>query len=199
MDKLFLIIITHVININVSQLKTYIGLDSLSAGSEISFFDAQFTEKGIYYGTYKDNILIVSNKKALQFYYKDASTFEKTISTLAPNIEVTALTLDDANNFYGYSLIKDGVRQRVKAGTDTEVFVDEGKPIPEEEALLKANLISGNELETMKAKHGEAYTNKQIGYEVGKRVAIKLLTHFFGNNMDEVAENLNKVLLIEYK
>ena len=32
MDKLFLIIITHIININVGQLKTYIGLDSLSAG-----------------------------------------------------------------------------------------------------------------------------------------------------------------------
>ena len=51
----------------------------------------------------------------------------------------------------------------------------------------------------MKKEHDANYANKQIEYEVGKRIPIKLLNRFFGNNIDEVAETLNKVLLIEYQ
>ena len=199
MDKLFLIIITHVMNVNVTQLKTFIGFDKLSAGSEVSFFDAQLVNRGMFYGTYQDNIIIISNKLSLSFYYKDPSEFEKQLLLYAPKSDITVLTLDDRNSFYGYALIKDGVRQRVKAGTDTEVFVDVGKNLNEEDVLLQSNLIPADELDAMKKEHDANYVNKQIEYEVGKRIPIKLLTRFFGNNIDEVAETLNKILLIEYQ
>src|SRR5437899_11707173 len=121
--KLYLIIISNATNINATDLPEKIGLNTLRPTKEISLLEAQYSHKTCI-GKYGDNIYIVSDDLVFKFYDKKPSDFEKKVSATFPNSEIAVLTLNSTVDLYGFNIIKNGQRQRVKSGADFDLYVD---------------------------------------------------------------------------
>ena len=194
MDKFYLIIITHALNMSVATVKAKLGLDNLKPITEISFYNAQSVDKGICIGKYEDKILIVSQEKIFGLFGKDVTPFEKGITELFPKSEIAALTLYDTVDLYGYSIIQDGKRVRVKSGADSKVYIDIGDKLKEENDVLKTEIFSPDEMKEMKQKYTSKEVERFVENEVGVRVTHALLLKYFNNY-----EVLDKIQLTEYQ
>jgi hypothetical protein len=194
MDKFYLIIITHALNMSIANVKAKLGLDDLKPIAEVSFYNAQSIEKGVCIGKYDDKILIVSQDKIFGFYEREVAPFEKHITSLFPDSEIAALTLYDTVDLYGYSISQNGKRIRVKSGADSEVYINTGNKLKEEDDVLKEEIFSADEMKEMKQK----YTSKEVEHfvenEVGVRVTHALLLRYFNNY-----EVFDKIRLTEYQ
>jgi hypothetical protein len=194
MDKLYLIIITHALSVNLATVKAKLGVDTLKFIKEINLYDAQSIDKGICIGKYDDKIIIVSQDKVFGFYEKDLVPFEKQLTGLFPNSEIVALTLDDTVDLYGYSIIQDGKRFRVKSGADSEVYIDVGNKLKEEDDVLKKDIFSPDEMKEMKQKYTSKEVERFVENEVGVRVTYALLLRYFNNY-----QVFDKIQLTEYQ
>jgi hypothetical protein len=194
MDKFYLIIITHALNMSIANVKAKLGLDTLKPIAEVSFYNAQSIDKGICIGKYDDKILIVSQDRIFGFYEKEATSFEMQMTSLFPNSEIAALTLYDTVDLYGYSIIQDGKRVRVKSGADSEVYIDVGNRLKEEEDVLKKEIFSADEMKEMKQKYTSKEVERFVENEVGVRVTHALLLRYFNNY-----QVFDKIQLTEYQ
>ncbi|HTD42366.1 MAG TPA: hypothetical protein VK671_17165 [Mucilaginibacter sp.] len=194
MDKFYLIIITHALNMSIANVKAKLGLDSLKPIAEVSFYNAQSIDKGVCIGKYDDKILVVSQDRVFGFYEKEASLFEKQITSLFPDSEIAALTLYDTVDLYGYSIIRGGKRVRIKSGADSEVYIDIGNKLKEEDDVLKEVIFSPDEMKEMQQKYSSKEVERFVENEVGVRVTHALLLKYFDNY-----EVFDKMQLTEYQ
>jgi len=169
-------------------------LDNLKPITEVSFYSAQSVDKGICIGKYEDKILIVSQDRIFGWYEKEATPFERQIISLFPNSEIAALTLYDTVGLYGYSIIKDGKRVRIKSGADSEVYIDIGDKLKEEDDVIKKEIFSPDEMKEMKQKYTAGEVERFVENEVGVRVTSALLLRYFTNY-----EVFDKITLTEYQ
>jgi hypothetical protein len=194
MDKLYLIIITHALSANLATVKAKVEFDTLKLIKEINLYDAQSIDKGICIGKYDDKIVIVSQDKVFGFYEKEVTPFEKQLTVLFPNSEIAALTLYDIVDLYGYSIIQGGKRVRVKSGADSEIYIDIGNRLKEEDDVLKEDIFSPDEMKEMKQKYTSKEVERFVENEVGVRVTHALLLRYFNNY-----QVFDKIQLTEYQ
>lgn len=196
--KIYLIIISNANNINVSDVPKKIGYDSLKPTKEISLQEAQY-EKGISIGKYGDEIFIVSQDLVFKFYDKTPSEFEKKICDLFPNSEIAILTLNGTVDGYGYNIIKDGKRQRVKSGADLNVYVDYGNKLPEELAISKEKIFEDEDLEEIKAENSKEDVDKILDQAISINTTFRLTTRYFGKQLDEIGSDYHKIMVTLYE
>ena len=192
--KIYLIIISNANNINTSDVPKKIGLDNLKPTKEISIHDAQYA-KGTSIGKFGDKIFIVSQDLVFKFYDKTQSEFEKRICDSFPNSEIAILTLNGTVDLYGYNIIKDGKRQRVKSGADLELYVDYGAKLPEEIALSKEKIFDDEELKDIKGDNLKEDVKKIIDQEISIRTTFRLTKRYFGKQFDETGSDYEKILV----
>lgn len=195
--KLYLIIISNANNINTTDVPQKIGLDSVKA-TKISIHEAQYA-KGTSIGKYGDKIFIVSQDLVFKFYDKTASDFEKKICEAFPNSEIAILTLNGTVDLYGYNIIKNGKRQRVKSGADLDLYVDYGEQLPEEISLSKEKIFDDEELKEIKADNSKEQVKKILDQEISIRTTFRLTKRYFGKQFDEVGSDYEKIKMTLYE
>jgi len=196
--KLYLIVITNAAKISTAEVPEKIGVDNLSPKQEISLHQAQ-SAKGLFIGKHKDKLVIVSQDLVFDFYEKSPSDFEKKVLAAFPNSEIAVLTLNGTTDLYGYSIIKDGKRQRVKSGADLELYVDYGEKLQEEIDVLKEKLFDDDELQEMKEEYSKQELKKVIDQEVSIRAAFRLSKRYFGKAFDEAGSDFEKIKVTQYE
>lgn len=172
-----------------------IGLMKLKVVKEVSLFEAQFTRNLICAGRYEDKIILVYPEKLFDLLDEKVSPLEQVIVKTFPQSEVVILGLNSTVSLYGFSIINNGERQRIKCGADGDVYVDFGKELPEEAAIKKEQIFGVEETKEMQEGYDDEMIKKIIDNEVGIRVTSRLLQRFFG---EEVGTAFNKIRLIEY-
>jgi hypothetical protein len=133
------------------------------------------------------------------FYKPTISIIEKKIGILFPDSEISALTLYSAVEMYGYAIIKNTQRQRIKNGADSKVYIDYGDKIQEEKDLAQEEIFSKEELNEMKSDYSEEEVTRMMENEIGIRVTYRLLRRYFGKTDKEVYNNLDKIQFVEYQ
>lgn len=196
--KIYLIIISNANNINTADVPKKIGLDNLKPTKEISIHEAQYA-KGTSIGKYGDKIFIVSQDLVFKFYDKTPSDFEKKICDSFPNSEIAVLTLNGTVDLYGYNIIKDGKRQRVKSGADLELYVDYGEKLPEEITISKEKLFDDDELKEIKGDNTKEQVKKIIDQEISVRTTFRLTKRYLQKQFDETGSDYEKIMVTLYE
>ena len=196
--KIYLIVITNASNVNPSDVPQKIGLTDLKPRKEISIQEAQ-SINGISIGKYNDKIFIVSRSIISKFYDPTPSDFERKICDSFPNSDIAILALDGTVDLFGYNIIKNGKRQRVKAGADLDIFVDYGEKIEEEVALSKEKIFDDSELDEIKKNNTPETASKIIDQEIGIRTTFRLTRRYFGKEVDEPGSDYEKIRVTAYE
>ncbi|QQV04344.1 MULTISPECIES: hypothetical protein [Chryseobacterium] len=100
--KIYIIVITNSINIQLSEIPKKIGMENLSMKKEVTLMQAQYEDKGFSIGKYEDKIFIVSQQLVFDFLEKEDSDFKQKLLLSFPNSEIAVLTL--GYGVHGYSL-----------------------------------------------------------------------------------------------
>ncbi len=198
MDKLFLIIISAV-HLSVADVRAKLELGYLKPIDTLSLANAQTVANHISIGQQGDQIYIVSNNLASNFFHAQPSDFEERVRKNFPDAEVVVLELNDRVKLYGYAILKNGKRQRVKSGAENVVYIDEGKPLPEETAVVKETVFNKEELQDIKKKYTRQEANAIIGNAAGIKVIPVLLQHYLNADDDTVNTKINAIQLTEYQ
>ena len=196
--KIYLIAITNAANVNTTDVPKKIGLDNLKPTKEISIHEAQY-ESGVSIGKYGDKIFIVSSDLVFKFYDKTPSDFEKKLSAEFPNSEIAVITINQTSDLYGYSIIKNGKRQRTKSGADLELYVDYGDILPEEIEVSKEKLFDDEELKEMKEDYSKDELKKVIDQEISFRTTFRLTKRYFGLPFDHTGSDYEKIKVTKFE
>lgn len=201
--KIYIIAITNCANVNTTDIPNKIGFDELQSGKEISISEAQY-ENGISIGKYDDTIFIVSSELVFEFYNKKPSDLEQKMTKEFPNSEIAILTLNQTTDFYGYNIISNGKRQRVRSGVDSEIEIDMGKKLPEEleipkDPFFELFLEELNEFQSSDKDFTEKQMKAEIEQEIGIRTFFKLTSRYFKKPIDENGTDYNKIKVTKFE
>lgn len=196
--KIYLIIISNASNISTSEVPQKIGLGNLKPTIEISMGEAQY-ENGISIGKYGDKIFIVSQTYVFKFYDKTPSEFEKRLCESFPNSEIAVLTLNGTVDLYGYNIIKNSKRLRVKSGADLDLYIDFGDKLPEELAISNEKIFSDDELKDIKNDLSTKEFQKLLDQEISIRTTFRLTKRYFGKQVDEAGSDYEKIRVTLYE
>ena len=194
--KLYLIIISNAADTNPAEVPAKIGFKNLKPHDKINLSEAQRSEI-LSIGKHNGNIIIVSYQLVFQFYTQPPSDFEKKLIESFPNSEIAALTYNGTVDLYGYNIINNGERQRVKHGADLSIYIDEGEKLPEEIEISKGQLFDKEELEDMKQRLTKNELQEFIDEEISIRTTFRLTSRYFGKELDQM-ENLEEIMLTQY-
>ena len=190
--KIYLIAITNAANINTADVPKKLGLDNLKPTKEINIHEAQY-ERGISIGKYGDKIFIISSDLVFKFYDKKPSDLEKKLSAEFPNSEIAVIAINQTSDLYGYSIIKNGKRQRTKSGADLELYVDYGDKLPEEIEISKEKLFDDEGLKEMKEDYSKSELKKVLEQEIIFRTTFRLTKRYFGKQFDEPGSDYENI------
>jgi hypothetical protein len=197
--KLYLIIITHATNVRANELPNLLGLGDLKPQSQITLAQAQYC-KSLVIGNYGDKIIIVSDKLVFQFYEEMPSPFEKRLCALFPDSEIAVLTLNSTVDLYGFSLIKDKHRVRVKSGTGEEKYLDTGTHLPEETELLNRPLFTPDEMHELKKEYPDKTSlDGFLDKELGIKTVYQLTRRYLNVDIDQDASDFNNIYVTLYE
>ncbi|HEX5151634.1 MAG TPA: hypothetical protein VFW07_09290 [Parafilimonas sp.] len=196
--KIYLIAITNAANVNTTDIPKKLGFDNLKPTKEISIHEAQY-EQGISIGKFGDKIFIVSSDLVFKFYDKTPSDFEKKISAEFPNSEIAIITINQTSDLYGYNIIENGKRQRVKSGADLELYVDYGDKLPEEIEISKEKLFEDDELKEMNEDYSKEELKKVIDQEISFRTTFRLTKRYFEEELDNTGSDYNKIMVTKFE
>jgi hypothetical protein len=196
--KLYLIIITNAANVNTTEIPAKLGLESIKPTKEINLLEAQTSRKTCI-GKHGGNIYIVSEELVFKFYDKAPSEFEKKLSAAFPKSDIAVLTLNSTVDLYGYSIISNGNRQRIKFGADSELYVDFGNKLQEEMDISKEKLFDDDELKEMKADMSKADFKKMVDQEISFRTTNRLTGRYLGKQIDQKGSLIGSIKVFQYE
>jgi len=191
MWKFYLIIISNTLNLNTNQVAEKLGL-KVKVSNPINFLSAQKSE-GISIGIINDNIVIVSDELVFDFFEKDAKKAELEFVKLFSESKVTVLVANSTVNLYGFCLIENSKRIRVKSGADGEIYVDFGKPLSYELQLSAQKIFSDDELQEIAKENGKDGLQRILDNEKGVRTTLHLEEMLLGK-----ADIVSKIILTNY-
>lgn len=138
------IVVTNPPPIDMEELLTNLGFKNLIKIEDRNFDTAISPKDGQVYVGFIDNNLIVSvNTLPFDSLTNQLSETELALTKLFPKSEICTLTTVSSVNHFGYAVIKNGNKIRVKAGDfDHGTLIDYGEPLAEEQILLQQSKIS---------------------------------------------------------
>lgn len=147
-------------------------------------------------GNVDNSLLITHQNLAMDFFDETKSKTENAIIDRFPKSEICSLVYFSTTDLYGYSLIRNGKRIRVKSGSDGEVFVNVGKRLDIEKEIKKKGVFDKEELEEMKEEFEREEINMMIDDAVGIRTVFAMTGWYLGKPIDE--GNFDSIKLLKY-
>ena len=133
-------------------------------------------DKVFYLGEYKGNTIICDFGLPFEFYSDEISEIERKLINHFPNSTIIAVTLMSTVNHYGFAIIENGEKKRVKVGDyENPVALEIGQITKEEIELQKNSEIDeeGNRMFKYEDEE-EVYPEDTIGeeyvFEISKRI-----------------------------
>lgn len=149
--------------------------------------------KKVYIGTYQENLLICISDLPMQLIESKESEAEKILKNTFPHSEICSIVLHSVVNLWGYSVIKNSVKIRARAGSaDDGTFIELGEPLDEEKELLSKSTIDTNGTRTYLFEDfpDEPFTEDQVG----ENFVFAISNRYFDEQLD-----CNDELLFETK
>lgn len=130
----------------------------------------------VFIGYYKNNLILSASNLPFLFFNEEFSNLEKKLINYFPDSEICAVSLQSTINHYGFALIKNHKKERVKSGdADNGLIIDYGEPLKEELELLAKSKVNekGERVYYLDHDPTEPYYEDQVGenfvFEIFKR------------------------------
>jgi hypothetical protein len=161
-----------------------LGFTTLSK-TEDKTFDVAINpdDNKLYIGYYNNNLIITAPEIPMLFFENSLSTIEKILIDKFPESEICSIVLHSVVNLWGYALIVNGEKIRVRAGSANDgTFCDFGEIQEEEKELFSKSTIDSDGKRTYKFDD----MPDEIFYEdqVGENYVFALTQRFFGKPLD---------------
>ena len=165
-------------------------LSKLSLTDYQSAGDANFhqTNKSadLFIGNYKDNLVIANPDLTYGFFAAEPTDIEKRFVAAFPFSKIAALAENSTVGEFGYSLIDNGQRIRVKHGCDGEIYTDIGEKLAEEEEILAGHIFDPEELDEMREDMHEDEVQNMVSFEASWRTPAQISKRYFGDIIDNL-------------
>ncbi|MCR9252582.1 MAG: hypothetical protein NXI20_19335 [bacterium] len=153
-------------------------------------------DNSLFIGAHKNNLLICSDMIAVECLEPEIGPIESNLARVFPESEICALSLQSVVNHWGYSISKNNIKIRARAGdSESGTVFDFGDPLPEEKDLLDKSKLNdeGVRIYTFEDYPDEPMTEDQVGEEF----VFELYNRYFGERLD-MTEDLFEVKLQKY-
>ncbi len=151
-------------------------------------------ENKVYIGKFKNNLIICSQDTPMHFFKNSDSDAVNSIINHFPNSEICSIILHSSVNLWGFAIIKNGEKLRIKAGSAEDgTFVEYGKPLEEEKELLSKSTIDENGVRTyiFDDIDDEVMTEDQVG----ENFVFAITKRYFGEEINRNDELLETTLI----
>jgi hypothetical protein len=167
--KVSAVIINSDVDISSEEILKRLGFPNFKKIEDETFDAAIYPQANkIYFGKYRDNLIITNDELPQKFITDTLSEEEKLFIELFPESEICAVLLHSAVNLWGYSIIKNGRKVRSRAGSaDDGTFLEFGEPIEQEQKLLAQSELNseGRRIYFLEDFPDEALSEDQVGEE----------------------------------
>ena len=168
--------------LNLSQFLSKIGFEGFNPQNKVGIWETSKPET-LYVGEHNGYFIFAEQSLPSGFYKEKPSKLEKLFINEFPNSEISAYVLNESVGIFGFSIIKNGERIRIKLGGDGEMYIDIGEKLPIELLLINENLFQEEELEEMKENNANIGMMLEIegsfratGELISKRLGIDFYT-----------------------
>jgi len=131
-------------------------------------------DKDFYLGEYKGKTIICDFGLPFEFYSDEISEIESKLIDHFPNSTIIAITLMSTVNHYGFAIIENGEKKRVKVGDYENPVALEIGQITKEEIELQKNSEVDEEGKRMFKDEDEMYSEDTVGeeyvFEISSRI-----------------------------
>ena len=141
----------------------------------------------IYIGKYNGNTIICMQDLPLESLDKTVSTGEKMLSDKFPDIDIVTFVLHSVVNLWGYSIVKNGEKLRVRAGSsEGGTMVEFGEIMEEEKELFSKSKLnsSGERIFLFENMPDDEFQDDQVGENFVFDISCK----YFGESLDACDE-----------
>lgn len=182
-------------NSEIETLLPELNLNSYKFDGEIGFYESLNSEF-LCAGIVNNCLLITHQNLAMEFQEARVSDTEKAFIRRFPNSEISSLVYFSTTDLFGYSLIQNRKRLRVKSAADGEIFTNIGKKLDLEKEIKKNGVFDKEELEEMKEEMDREEINMMIDNEVGIRTTFQMSAWYLGKPLDE--GNFENIKLLKF-
>jgi hypothetical protein len=159
-------------------------------GEEVNLYDTN-KPKTLFATNFNGVLMLVHPELVFEFYTQEPTETERKFINCFPNSEIAILYHNETVSGFGFSIIQNGKRIRLKDGTDGEIYNDFGVTLKEEEELLIQQLFEDDELEEIQEDMDEEEFQNFIAFEKSIHVPIELTKRYLGQRIDEIdGENM---------
>ncbi|RFM34638.1 DUF6928 family protein [Chitinophaga silvisoli] len=139
------LIISNVTTVDAEKLLQELGIEQFKKTGDEPYDVAIYPkEQQIFVGIYHQHLVISSWQITELSFSKELSKYEQVLTALFPASEICTMQLHSGVNHWGYALIKNGEKIRVRCGNaDEGTIIDFGEPLQEELALLSKSKLEG--------------------------------------------------------
>ena len=131
------------------------------------------------------------------FFAAEPADLEKKLVAAFPSSEIAALAENSTVGEFGYTIIDNGQRIRVKHGCDGEIYTDLGERLPKEQAILSRHIFDPEELDEMREEMDEQEVQNMVAFEASWRTPSEISKRYFGNIINKL--DTKAIKLIRYK
>ncbi len=156
-------------------------------------------EDKIFFGSYKGITIIASYKLPFALYNNANSKEENKLAEFFPDTEIAAVSLQSTVNHFGFALLKNGRKIRIKAGDAIAgTAIDLGEPLKEELELLAKSRRDSKGKRTYFIDSISGGQEEFAEHQVGENFVFQIFTRFTGMPLDE-DDDLLDIPMIGYE
>lgn len=171
---------------DMDAILTSLGLGHYKPVEEVPLHYSNKPET-LFAGFYQGNLLLVHPDLAFHFFGEGQSETERLFVQTFPGKEIAALIENSTVYLFGYALIENGRKVRMKDGSDGEIYNDTGELLPEEKEILADEIFGEEELEEMREDGmSEEEVQATVSFEASWRVPSLLSARYLGEPVDSI-------------
>ena len=164
---------------DVKEVIEQLGYDKYKPTNEVDLWNTS-KPKNLFVGEYNGYLIFSEQNLPFQFYNNEPSEIEQQFCKTFPNTQILAFVINETVGMFGYAVIENGIRQRIKHGCDGEIYRDFGELLKTEvESNLSRNEIFDEETLEEMEENGENI-NAIIDFEASYRVTGRLISECLG-------------------
>lgn len=148
-------------NPDLDKLLPKLGLDHYSPKGEVNLYETNKPQT-LFIGHHKDCLIFCDFYLPFTFFGAGQTIEEKRFIACFPNSEILVMIEDGTVDSFGFCVIKNGKKIRMKDGCDGEIYNDFGTPFPEEAENyedIKATIGEFEKAEIIENEDKEGFEN----------------------------------------
>lgn len=181
---------------DMDALLVSLGLGHYKPVEEVPLLDSN-KPKTLFAGFYQGNLLLVHPDLAFHFFGEEPSETEQRFIHTFPGKEIAALIENSTVGLFGYALLENGRKVRMKDGSDGEIYHDAGELLPEEQVILAGEIFGEDELDEMREDGmSEEEVRAAVAFEASWRVPNLLSARYLGEPVRSI--DIDQITLTRY-